>query len=145
MKLHQLPKTHARSKKRLGRGLGSGKGKTGGRGTKGQKARGKIPALFAGGGLALYRKLPFRRGWGNKKASVKALPVDISKLVVFKNKAEVSLESLIEQGVVKKEALKRGVKIVGNGTLKSSLVVKVSTSKSAAQVIEKAGGKVVNV
>lgn len=68
MKLHQLTKIKTKDKKRLGRGIGSGKGKTAGRGTKGQKARGKIPQTFTGG-LSLYKKLPLRRGYGNPKMS----------------------------------------------------------------------------
>lgn len=70
MKLHELMKVRAKSRKRLGRGLGSGKGKTAGRGTKGQKARGKIPATFVGS-LPLYKKLPLKRGQGNPKPSKK--------------------------------------------------------------------------
>ncbi len=68
MKLNELTKVKEISKKRLGRGLGSGKGKTSGRGTKGQKARGKIPAGFIGG-LAFYKKLPLKKGQGNTKQS----------------------------------------------------------------------------
>lgn len=70
MKLNQLIKVKTKNKKRLGRGIGSGKGKTAGRGTKGQKARGKIPAGFVGA-TPLYKKLPLRRGKGNPKLSKK--------------------------------------------------------------------------
>ncbi len=73
MKLHQLSVVSHRSKKRVGRGLGSGKGKTGGRGTKGQKARGKIALGFIGGTLPLYKKLPYRRGLGNAKQTQKSV------------------------------------------------------------------------
>lgn len=70
MKLHELMKIKTKNRKRLGRGLGSGKGKTVGRGTKGQKARGKMPAGFVGN-LPLYKKLPLRRGKGNPNPSKK--------------------------------------------------------------------------
>ena len=79
-----------RHKKRLGRGIGSGKGKTAGRGTKGQKARGKIPATFVGS-LPFYKKLPLRRGQGNPKLSDKLVPIKLSKLNVFKSKTVVDL------------------------------------------------------
>lgn len=81
MKLNQLPKLKNRGKKRLGRGLGSGKGKTAGRGTKGQKARGKIPVNFSGAGLALYKKLPLRRGKGNKSPGKKEKRLSNKKYV----------------------------------------------------------------
>lgn len=70
MKLNQMVSIKSKPKKRLGRGIGSGKGKTAGRGTKGQKARGKIP-IGLGGGLPLYKKLPLRRGQGNRSPSKK--------------------------------------------------------------------------
>src|SRR3989338_1055175 len=84
MKLSNLSKTIERSSKRVGRGTGSGKGKTGGRGSKGQKARGKIPAAFVGGSLPLYKKLPFVRGWGNKKANPKPVVITLDELNRFK-------------------------------------------------------------
>ncbi len=80
MQLQSLPKIQARSQKRLGRGLGSGKGKTSARGQKGQKARGKIPAQFTGGGLALYKKLPLLRGWGNRLAGKKPVVIRLDQL-----------------------------------------------------------------
>src|SRR5437868_15389382 len=96
MKLNTLPKLTVKSKKRLGRGLGSGKGKTGGRGQKGQKARGKIPAANVGGGLILYKKLPFVRGWGNRKASEKPVIIALEKLNSFKAKSRLDIASLFE-------------------------------------------------
>lgn len=142
MKLHQLIKITARSKKRIGRGIGSGKGKTAGRGTKGQKARGKIALGFAGGALPLYKRLPFRRGLGNPKRSVKPRPLSLSKLSFFKEGASVDLENLIQAGLISvKEARKRGVKIVGSGKTRK-LIVNLPTSKAAAAKISQAGGKV---
>lgn len=146
MKLNNLPKILARPKKRLGRGLGSGKGKTGGRGMKGQKARGRVALGFIGGTLPIYKKIPYRRGLGNKIRGIKMLPVPVSKLSIFKVSSTVNLESLITAGIVKMdEAKKHGVKIVNGGNLSIALTVNLPVSKTAAAVIEKAGGKVVNV
>lgn len=143
MKLHQLEKVTLTSKKRMGRGLGSGKGKTGGRGTKGQKARGKVSLGFIGGTLPMYKKLPYRRGLGNPKRSAKPAVVQLSKLSVFAAGSEVGLESLIERKIVtEKEVRKSGVKIVGSGEVPKGLIVKLPTSASVAEKIEKTGGKV---
>src|SRR3989344_1161202 len=105
MKLHEVLKTQIKSKKRLGRGLGSGKGKTGGRGTKGQKARGKIPATFTGG-LSLYKKLPLRRGKGNAKVSVKPKIVNLSRLDIFKTKTVVDVAKLLEAKIISERDVK---------------------------------------
>lgn len=148
MDLNQLRKITARSKKRLGRGLGSGKGKTSGRGTKGQKARGKVPNGFIGGTLPLYKKLPMMRGRGgrggkNMRSRSDMLPVQLEALNVFKDDQTVSIESLVEQKiVVLQDARKRGVKIVGSYDLKSKLNVSLPVTKSAKISIEKAGGQV---
>ena len=140
--LQILKRQTARSKKRIGRGLGSGKGKTGGRGQKGQKARGKVAISFIGGSLPLYKKLPFRRGLGNRKISPKAVVVSLSSLNVFKSKEAVTIESLIEKKLVDAgEVRKRGVKILG-GSVELALTVKVPVSQSAKEKIEKKGGKV---
>ena len=145
MQLNNLPKTVTKSKKRLGRGLGSGKGKTGGRGTKGQKARGKIPASFIGGSLSLYRKLPYSRGWGNKKASKNPVSIMTDDLSKLKTKSVVNVSSLIESKLVKeREAKKRGVKVLSGITeLKVSLTVEIPVSEKAKTIIEQAGGKVI--
>lgn len=144
MKLHTLNKTITKSKKRLGRGLGSGKGKTGGRGTKGQKARGKVALGFIGGTLPVYKKLPFRRGLGNPKRSVKMVILPSSRFSVFKKGAVVDLQSLINQGIVNERVVKkRGIKITGEGDINIPLTVKLSTTAKAAEKIEKAGGKIV--
>ncbi|MFH0937585.1 MAG: 50S ribosomal protein L15 [Candidatus Daviesbacteria bacterium] len=142
MKLHELLKTNSRSKKRVGRGLGSGKGKTSGRGSKGQKARGKVALGFIGGTLPLYKKLPFNRGIGNPKRSPKATLVPLSKLSEFKKGEVVDLQSLTATGIVNHKEALQGVKIVGNGEIKNSLTVNLPMSASAAKQIEKAGGKV---
>lgn len=144
MQLNNLPKTITRGKKRVGRGLGSGKGKTAGRGQKGQKARGKVKAGFSGGGVPLYKKLPLLRGWGNRQVSVKPMVVNLSKLAVFKDGEKVDLESLIKKRVVVERDVKgRGVKILGEGIIEQKLVVsKILVSKVAKQKIEQAGGQI---
>src|SRR5437868_628155 len=143
MNLNTLPKTKSRSKKRMGRGLGSGKGKTGGRGHKGQKARGKVPAANVGAGLILYKKLPFVRGWGNKKASQKPITIPLYKLNVFKAKSRVDLDGLIANNLVTEKAIKkRGVKILAKGELKVALTVALPVSKAVKSNIEQAGGHV---
>lgn len=141
MKLNELIKVKAKSKKRLGRGLGSGRGKTGGRGTKGQKARGKIPASFIGGTLPLYKKLPLKKGFGNPKLSGNLLPISLTKLQSFKPKTVVDLEKLLEEKIISKKDLKHGVKIVG-GEMKHALIFKLPVSGKAKKTIEAAGGRV---
>lgn len=144
MQLNNLPKITNRSNKRLGRGLGSGKGKTGGRGQKGQKARGKVAIGFSGGGVPLYKKLPLLRGWGNKPVTVKPLGVNLTKLSVYKDGERVDLETMVEKKIVsKKDLQKRGVKILGEGELLKKLVFSsLQISKSARTKIENAGGQI---
>lgn len=144
MKLHELVKLNQRSKKRLGRGLGSGKGKTAGRGTKGQKARGKIPATFIGG-LPFYKKLPLKRGKGNSKLSLKIKAVNLSVLDIFPDKTTIDIEKLLEAKIISKKEARRGVKILGQGELTKILTVKLPVSPSARKKIEKLNGKVENV
>ena len=145
MKLNNLDKISLRSKKRLGRGIGSGKGKAGGRGTKGQKARGKIPASFIGGSLPLYKKLPFVRGWGNKKASAKAVVVSLNELNRFKSGSTVSVASFVQVGLITEaDSKKRGIKVLDKGELTvKGLSIEVPVSAQARTKIESAGGKVV--
>ena len=142
MKLHELEKnigaTH--TKKRVGRGPGSGLGKTSGRGQKGQKARsgGSINPVFEGGQLPLYRRIP-KRGFTNRNSKT-IVGINVSALEVFDNDAVVSVETLIEQGIVKNP--RDGVKILGNGELTKKLTVQVNAfSKGAVEKIEAVGGK----
>lgn len=128
-------------KKRLGRGIGSGKGKTAGRGTKGQKARGKIPATFTGS-LAFYKKLPLRRGKGNVKVSEKPKVLSLDKLNVFKANTTVDIAKLLEEKIVSTKDTKKGIKILGTGEIKNVLTLKLPVSLAARKKIEKAGGKV---
>ena len=144
MKLNTLIKTQTRSKKRVGRGIGSGLGKTAGRGTKGQKARGKIPAGFTGSNSPLYKKLPLKRGLGNPKMSVKPTILKLSDLSEFKANSTIDLEELIKMNIVTIKESKKGVKILGDGEIKVALNVKLSTTESAKKKIEDKGGKVEN-
>lgn len=143
MKLENLPKTIARSKKRLGQGHGSGRGKTAGRGTKGQKARGKIPLRFEGGALALIKRMPFRRGKGkNKLFKQKPIVLNVKVLNLYKKGEIVNLKTLVSYKIVsEKEAKTYGVKILGDGDLNIPLTVELPVSKGALKKIEKAGGK----
>ena len=144
MELHTLEKATIRPKKRIGRGIGSGKDKSAGRGYKGQKARGKIGLGFIGGTLPLYKKLPFKRGLGNPKRSTKMIPLPLSRLTVFKSGSIVDMAGLIEHKIVLEGKVKRfSVKIMGEGEINIPLTVKLPTTKSAAKKIEKAGGKVI--
>lgn len=143
--LNSLPKVVKKEKRRLGMGAGSGRGKTAGRGTKGQKARGKIPLYFEGGALPLIKRLPFRRGKGrNKVFKKKPLAVNIKALSYLPKNSTVDLEALIKYHIVDKDDAKTyGVKILGEGDISSSLTVSLPVSKGARKKIEKAGGKVV--
>ncbi len=148
MKLNSLPRIVSPKKKALGRGIGSGKGKTSGRGSKGQKARGKVPAANVGAGLILYKKLPLRRGLnrkgGNPARSPKPILITLSQLNTFKPKSPVTAATLVEHGLVKEKELKKfEVKILAQGQLNVALKVELPVSESAKKAIEKAGGQVV--
>ena len=142
MKLHELATVKSRKAKRLGRGLGSGKGKTGGRGTKGQKARGKIPIGFSGGGLTIYKKLPLRRGLGNPPVSVKPKVLSLSKLNEFKANTKIDLEVLQNAGLITKKDVKKGIKLLADKGLNKKLIVYLPVSKKAMIEIQKIGGRV---
>ena len=124
---------------RRGRGHGSGNGKTAGKGHKGQKARSGAPRPgFEGGQMPLYRRIP-KRGFTNRNTKT-IVGINVSALEVFDNDAVVSVETLIEQGIVKNP--KDGVKILGNGELTKKLTVQANAfSASAAAKIEALGGK----
>lgn len=142
MKLHELrPKEGSRFKaRRVGRGIGSGFGKTSGRGHKGQKSRsgGGVRIGFEGGQMPLYRRLP-KRGFTNvfKKEIV---AVNVEALNRFEGGTEVTPTLLVESGIIK--SVKDGVKILGNGNLEKALTVKAhSFSQAAREKIEAAGGR----
>ena len=146
MKLENLPKTIKKNNKRIGRGPGSGKGKTAGRGTKGQKARGGLSVRhphYEGGQRPLFKRLPYRRGKGNPKISNKPIVVNLEALNLMPAGEKVNLESLVKFKIVeKKDAQIFGVKILGDGKLSKALTVELPISKNAAQKVQKAGGKI---
>ncbi|MFC4620262.1 50S ribosomal protein L15 [Camelliibacillus cellulosilyticus] len=142
MKLHELkPAEGARSvRKRVGRGYGSGLGKTSGRGQKGQKARsgGGVRPGFEGGQTPLIKRL-VKRGFKNPTRKEYAI-VNIEKLNRFSEGTDVTPELLLEEKVIRN--LKDGVKILGEGQLEHKLTVKAHKfSESAKEAIESAGGK----
>lgn len=145
MNLSSLNKITTKRKKRVGLGHGSGRGKTSGRGTKGLKARGSVPLDFEGGSLPLIKRLPFLRGKGrNGSLQAKPLVLNVSDLNVLPKDATVDIETLAKHKLVKLEVAKQiGVKILGDGELKVALKVKVPTSKSAVEKINKAGGSII--
>ncbi len=144
MSILKLPKIVKRPKKRLGRGHGSGKVKTSGRGTKGQKARGTIPRGFEGGQLPLIRRLPYLRGKGrNRSARAKAFAVNVTYLAELPSRSTVNRETLQKYGLV--ETYVKRVKIIGNGTLPHALTVALPCSGGAKAAIEKAGGTVLPI
>jgi len=146
MNLNSLDKITTKSKKRLGQGHGSGRVKTSGRGTKGQNARSKRSLSFEGGALPLIKRLPFRRGKGkNKLFKKKPIVINVKVLSLLKQGSVVDLKALISNNIVnEQEAKEYGVKILGDGTIKNSLIIKLPISKHAAEKIQKAGGKVEN-
>lgn len=130
-----------RSKKRLGRGHGSGKVKTSGRGTKGQKSRDGIHIGFEGGQLPLIKRLPLLRGKGrNHSQSGKAYPLAVEKLNTLPAGTTVTLETLKKYHMI--DTAHPRVKILGSGKVTVKLTVAVPCSKGAASAIEKAGGSV---
>ena len=144
MKLHTMaPACGAvTAPKRVGRGLGSGLGKTSGRGGKGQTARsgGGVRLGFEGGQMPLARRLP-KRGFKNAKFMAEYTIVNVYDLEAFDNGAEITAEALLEAGIITK-ILPYGLKVLGDGELSKSVTVKANKfSKTAAEKIEKAGGK----
>ena len=146
MNLSNLQKIKTKRKKRVGLGHGSGRGKTAGRGTKGQKARGDIPLSFHGGPIksSMIKRLPLLRGKGkNKVFQSKKIVINVSALNVLSKNATADIETLAKHGLVKlEEAKKVGVKILGDGELGVALKVMLPVSKGAAKKIEKAGGEI---
>ncbi len=142
MKLHELStvdgSTHRR--KIVGRGPGSGHGKTSGRGEKGQKARsgGGVSPWFEGGQTPLYKRLP-RRGFSNAKFTARYAVVNVGDLNRFKDGETVTPELLKESGLVKREL--KGIKVLGSGTLEKKLTVKANLfTNTAITKIEEMGG-----
>ena len=124
---------------RRGRGHGSGNGKTAGKGHKGQKARSGAPRPgFEGGQMPLYRRIP-KRGFTNRNTKT-IVGINVSALEKFEDGAVVTVEELLEKGILSK--CEYGVKILGNGSITKKLTVKANAfSESAKAKIEEAGGK----
>ena len=144
MKLHELERNREAKqvRRRVGRGMGSGLGKTSGRGEKGQKARSgvSIPAQFEGGQLPLYRRLP-KRGFSNSDFKIRYATLNVSDLNRFADGTEVTPELLKDTGLLKNQL--DGVKILGNGEITKKLTVKAHKfSKSALEKLEKSGSKI---
>ena len=143
MKLHELQPNEGsvKTRKRVGRGAGSGLGKTSGKGHKGQNARsgGGVRPGFEGGQLPLFRRLP-KRGFTNAKFKTEYAVINLSDLNKFEDGAVVTPELLKEMGLVKQQL--DGIKVLGNGKLEKKLVVKAHKfSNVAKEQIEKLGGK----
>lgn len=140
--LSSLPPLGPKGAKRRGQGIGSGKGgHTSGRGHKGQKARGKVGVMFEGTKTkkSFIKRLPLLRGKGKFGAAAKKpLGVNVKYLNALPKDFEVTDESLIKAGIIKEGK----AKILGDGELTVSLLVRVPTSKSAAAKIKQAGGKI---
>ena len=143
MKLNNLSASpEAKVRKRVGRGPGSGMGKTATRGENGQKSRSgaSIPAWFQGGQSPLYRRIP-KRGFNNARYRVEFATINLSDLnKMFKDGDVITPELLKEKGIIKKQLC--GVKVLGNGELDKKLTIKANRfSSSAVTKIESAGGK----
>lgn len=143
MKLHTMHSNEGstQTRKRVGRGVGSGLGKTSGKGHKGQNARsgGGVKPWFEGGQLPLYRRLP-KRGFSNARFKTEYATINLSDLNKFENDAVITPELLKEMGLVKKQL--DGIKVLGNGTLEKKLTVKAHKfSTVAKEKIEALGGK----
>lgn len=142
MKLHELAPTPGahRKRRRIGRGLGSGRGTTAGKGTKGQNARagGGVPPYFEGGQLKLVKKLPFRRGFKNV-ARVEYQSVNLKDLQQFSAGSTVDVAALVTAGLLKSD--KERVKILATGEIDRALTITAHRfSATARQKIEAAGG-----
>jgi large subunit ribosomal protein L15 len=144
------PAQSSKTRKRVGRGLGSGKGRYSGRGIKGQKSRSgshKMRAGFEGGQMPIYMRLGKQRGATSKDAMpigpfrTSTAPVNVGSLDLFDDGAEVTPEALVEKGLVKNTKI--DVKLLGNGDLKKKLTIRVhAISATAREKVEKAGGTV---
>ncbi len=147
MKLNTLNIKSKKKKKRLGRGIGSTKGKTSGRGHKGQKSRSGVAIKsFEGGQMPLYRRLP-KRGFNSIKSKQKTALINLSKIQEILIKKNIILDNKVSLSILQKSKQinkkYKKLKLLGDGEVKDKLNIEVNfISKSAKQKIEKAGGKV---
>ena len=146
MKLHELPKAKSRkTKHRVGRGHGSGWGKTSGRGQKGQKSRsdGNIAPTFQGGGISMFRRIPKLGGFRSINR-VEYLAVNLSVLNKFEDGTEVTMDALRAAGIIKNS--EKLIKILGNGTLEKKLKIHAHAwSKSAEEKVKAAGSELIKL
>ena len=141
MELNNLPKSATHRSKRVGRGPGSGLGKTSGRGENGQKSRSgaSIPAVFEGGQTPLFRRL-HKRGFSNARFKTRYATINVGDLNCFKDGDVVTPEVLKEKGIIKKSL--SGIKVLGDGKLEKKLTIKAHRfTRSALDKIEKSGSK----
>lgn len=142
--ISSLKKITKKNLKRIGRGAGSGKGKTTGRGTKGQNARGKLSithAHYEGGQRPLFKRLPYRRGKGNRKVSIKSLAINQEKFSTLPKGTTISIENLIKFGIIKKSDANKKIKILGNENIANKFKIDILTSKKIADNLK---DKVIN-
>ncbi len=142
--LSNLPKITSQKKKRLGRGLSSGKGSKSGRGTtRHQKARESIPLHFEGGQGRIVKKFPLLRGKRkNNSIKEKSFIIDLEKLNILPDNAKVDRATLIKENIITNGKENLSVKILANGQLKKKLVIKLPVSKKVKEAVEKLGGQV---
>ena len=142
--LSKLPKIVAKSKKRLGRGRGSGAGEKSGRGTtRHQIARTKMPLHFEGGQGRLVKKFPLLRGkLRNRSVNAEVIPISLDALNTLDDGTVVTIELLAEKGIIHISSQPKSVKILAAGTLSKKLSVALPVSEPAKKAIEDAGGSV---
>jgi len=147
MKLNELTSSGNAKAFRKGRGVGSGNGKTAGRGHKGQNSRsgGGVRPGFEGGQMPLYRRLP-KRGFNNTKFAKSYIELNIQDLEIFADGTTVDSELLADSGILSVAKVNDGIKVLGSGELTKKLVVKAAKfTASAKEKIEKAGGSALEV
>jgi len=142
--LSNLPQVNIKKKKRLGRGLGSGKGSKSGRGTtRHQKARESVPLHFEGGQGRIVKKFPLLRRKGkNNSINAKAFVIDLETLNKLPENSIVSRETLIKENIITNGNEKLPIKILANGQLKKKLNIKLPVSKKVKEAVEKLGGTI---
>ena len=144
MNLNNLIPTNIRKNKRIGRGYGSGKGKTSGKGQKGQNVRGKVSPIFEGGQLSFVHRLPFLRG-RDKNKSIKKITnvINLKQINNLPTGSVIDIELLVKSGIISKSSLRKySPRILGAGEISNSYIIKVPITLKAKDKIEKAGGKV---
>ncbi len=142
--LASLPRLVKKRKKRVGRGLGSGRGAKSGRGTtRHQKARESIPLGFEGGQGRIVKRFPLLRGKGkNKPQKKRVFFINLSRLNKFSEGEVVDINNLIKKEIVPAKTKENEIKILANGRINKRLIIRLPISKNAQQEIEKLGGKV---